>query len=316
MRVFIVEKSKGKIYKSESMVRTLFNYELSHDEDGAPYVEGACISISDTKNFWACSVCDHPIGIDIEEASRTVKAAVAKRLHKDERAYLSVLTEESSEWKEEFLSIWVKKEAYMKLKGEGLKMGLASFSVIDTGLAKSKKYKRLFVGYAGDSECEISMAEYDAPFEKSCLESASDMLDARMYTEAELSKKLMQKGYSKEDIDEAMLKLKDYAYINDENYAKAYAEKLARDGKGPVKIEMELVKKGIERSLAKVAAAQYKEDQKPKALDAAQKVLKNVDLKSLEREEREKYLAKVARKLSSLGYESGVIYDTIDKLRL
>ncbi len=315
MKIFIVEKSKGKAYKSESMVRTLFNYELTHNDEGAPCIEGAYISISDTKSFWACSVSDHPIGIDIEETSRTVRSAVVKRLHRDEKAYLSVLSEGSNEWKDEFLSIWVRKEAYMKLKGKGLKMGLESFSVIDSDIAKSIKYKRLFVGFAGDPECEVAVAEYDAPFEKSCLESAVDLLDARMYTEAELSKKLLQKGYSGEDIDEAMLKLEEYAYINDEHYANAYAEKLARDGKGPVKIETELAKKGIERSLAKAAASPYKEDQKTKAYEAAQKVLKNIDLKSLEMEKREKCLAKVARRLSASGYESGVIYDTINRLR-
>lgn len=316
MKVLLIEKNKGRIYKSESMVRALFNLELKHNDEGAPIVDGAFISISDTKNFWACSLCDHPIGIDIEEAVRTVKLLTAKKLHKSERDHLAVLSEGSSEWKEEFLSIWVRKEAYMKLTGKGLGLGPASFSVIDTGLAQSIKYKKIYIGFAGDEECSVSMAEYDAPFEQTCLEAAAALLDARMYSVSELSKKLRLKGYGKDDIDEALMKLKDYGYADDEHYASLYAEKLAGEGKGPLKIEAELLKKGIGRSLAKSTASVYREDQKTNALAAAQKLLKNVDPGTIEKQEREKYLARIARKLSSLGYESSVIYDIIDKLRL
>ena len=133
MNILFLEKNKYRVYKSEQIVEALLGKMLTH-ENGAPKMEGAYISISDTKNYWCCAVSENPVGIDIEEFSRTVKPALAKKLHSKEQEYLSALSPGGSEWREEFLSIWVRKEAFMKLKEEGLRMGLASFSVIDDGI--------------------------------------------------------------------------------------------------------------------------------------------------------------------------------------
>lgn len=315
MKISVIEKLKGRKYKSEDIIRTLFNLELSHDEEGAPKVDGKYISISDTKNYWACAFSDVPIGLDIEEAGRSIMPSVSKRLHKDEREYLAPLSEGGSEWKDEFLTIWVKKEAYMKLLGTGLKAGLSSFSVIDTELAESFRYKKLYVGISGEKEYAVESVNYDAPFEKNCMESAADILDRGIISAMDLKKKLLAKGYPEKDIEEAISKMAEYGYVNDSHYAQALAKKLADEGKATRRIEFELAKKGINKETAKDAASEYKESAGEAARKIAEKMLKGIDLKALEREEKEKKLAKIARKLASLGYESSLIYDILDRLK-
>ena len=315
MKIFIVKKSKGRKYKSEDIVRTLFNCELTHDDKGAPVLSERFISISDTKNYWACALSGLPVGLDIEEAGRVIKPSVARRLHKDEQVYLAPLSEGGSEWTDEFLSIWVRKEAYMKFLGEGLKAGLSSFSVIDTGLADCFRYKKLYVGIAGEKDYTIEAAAYDAPFEKSCLDAAADILDRGIITEQELKKKLLAKGYKEADIEEAAAKLSEYGYVNDSHYAEAFARKLSGEGKAPRRIEYELAKKGVDKDTAKEAAAQYKVCSGENAMAIAVKMLRGIDIKELERDEKDKKLAKVGRKLASLGYESSLIYDILDKLK-
>ena len=140
MKIHLIKKEKGRVYRSEDMVRALFGLELAHDEGGAPFLrseEGAAerfVSITDTKNYWACAVEGSRIGLDMEEAGRAVKPAVAKRFHKDEQAYLAVLSEGGREWTEEFLSIWTRKEAWAKYCGKGLKLPFSEFSVLDGAL--------------------------------------------------------------------------------------------------------------------------------------------------------------------------------------
>ena len=315
MKISVVEKLKGRKYKSEEIIRTLFKLELSHNDKGAPVVDEGFISISDTKNYWACAVSDVPIGLDIEECGRKILPSVAKRLHKDEREYLAPLSEGGSEWNNEFLSIWVKKEAYMKLLGEGLRAGLSSFSVIDTGLAESFMFKKLFVGIAGEQDYTIEFVNYDAPFEKSCMEAAADILDRGIITASELRKKLSAKGYGEKETEEAILKMAEYGYVNDSHFAEVLAQRLARAGKAPRRIELELCKKGIDRETAKAAACAYRDNAKESAAEITEKMLKGIDLKGLEKDEKEKKLAKIARKLASLGYESPLIYDILDKLK-
>ncbi|MBQ2311366.1 MAG: 4'-phosphopantetheinyl transferase superfamily protein, partial [Firmicutes bacterium] len=136
MKIHLIRKEKGKVYKSADIVDALFGYGLDHDDDRAPHLtgpgsEGLYISISDTVNYWACCIEPHKAGLDMEESSRRVKPAIARKLHKAEQEYLSVLSEGGSEWTEEFLSIWTRKEAWSKYKGAGLSLGFSSFSVLD-----------------------------------------------------------------------------------------------------------------------------------------------------------------------------------------
>ncbi len=339
LTIQLVKKSRGRIYKSEDIVRALTGRGLTHDEFGAPLFSdgaGGYISISDTKNYWACCVSDSPVGIDMEEKGRRVRREIAKRFHKDEQEYLSVLSGTESEWAEEFFSIWTRKEAWSKLKGKGYAIGFTRFSVLDgcpegIPIASFTKGDLIF-GIAGDTEGRVVPAEYDAPMEKTALDYAGDLLDARGYTEQELSKKLLEKGYAEEEVRSALDKLRDYGYVNDEAYARGMAEKGMREGKGSARIETELKKRGIDPELAREAAASDRSSERERALAEAEKMLlkagglphlSDMDEESSEESRaakreacgaRQKMLAKVSRRLSALGYSASVIYSVIEEI--
>ena len=386
MTIHLIKKEKGRVYKSEAIVRALFGIELCHAGDGAPFLlcedaaEKRFISISDTKNYWACAMSGRPLGLDMEEAGRVIKPAVVKRLHKDEQAYLAVLSEGSSEWTEEFLSIWTRKEAWAKYSGKGLAIGFAGFSVLggaqpapeQAGAAQidasapdraecgspsafqpgclvplvSFKYKNLIFGLAGEESADVVMTLYDAPMEQSALDYAAGLLDSRAYPSAALRKKLEDRGYTAEEISQAVEKLKDYGYVNDVSFAEELARRAAESGKGSRRISFELREKGIDKDLAGQTASEYREGEYARALDIARKMSEKsgrtgrapvflpeqsdsedfscqpdpADLSSEEKKElrsqRQKLAAKISRKLSSFGYDAPVIYSVLEDLGL
>ena len=345
MKIYLVKKEKGRVYKSEEIVRALFGFELNHDEHGSPYIAGSSlqaerfISITDTKNYWACAIEDYPIGIDMEESGRVIKPEIAKRLHKDEQDYLAALSEGGREWSEEFLSIWTRKEAYSKLCGKGLKLGFSRFSVLEGLPVASFAFKGLVFGIAGTGNAEVIQAEYDAPMEQSALDYAAGLLDVRGYTAAALMEKLLARGYSREASQEAIEKLKEYGYINDEAYAESLARRAADSGRGSRRIAYELKEKGIDKDLASRAASGYKESDYSRAFETARKLAEKAgwdptvqpapdsDLYDpdslLTREEKEdlytqrrKLAGKISRKLSALGYDASFIYSVLEDLGL
>ena len=78
---------------------------------------------------------------------------------------------------------------------------------------------------------------------------ASELLSHRDHSEKELLLKLRQKGYG-EGAEEAIEKLKGYGYVDDCRFAKSYASELSRlKHFGKRRIEQELMKKGVDRSV-------------------------------------------------------------------
>jgi len=306
MNIYLIEKKKYRVYKSEQIVKALLGKDLTHTDKGAPQIDGAYISISDTKSYWGCAISeDIAIGLDLEELARSIRPGVEKKFHQEEKDSLSTLAPGGSEWREELLRIWTQKEAYMKMEGLGMRMGLASFSVIDNPDTNSFMYQKLMIGVAGDLKCDISWPKYDAPFEITCMDAAGIILAGKSLTQAQLSTKLLERGYDEESVKYTLSKMIEYGYINDEEYANSLARRLFNSGKAPKRIEYELIQKGIEKELAKEAALKYKEDSREAAYKIAEKY----------KVENEKELARLGRKLASLGYETSLIYDILSKLR-
>ncbi len=78
---------------------------------------------------------------------------------------------------------------------------------------------------------------------------ASELLSRRDHSEKELFTKLRQKGFAA-GAEEAIEKLRDYGYVNDERFAASYAAELRRlKHFGKRRIEQELFKKGIDREI-------------------------------------------------------------------
>ena len=77
------------------------------------------------------------------------------------------------------------------------------------------------------------------------LNSALRILTRRDHSRYELVQKLNQRGFSPEDIDDAVAACRRFDYINDERTTRVYIRQLKRKGYGKKRIQLELVKKGL-----------------------------------------------------------------------
>lgn len=80
---------------------------------------------------------------------------------------------------------------------------------------------------------------------KSAYDSALKMLAQREHSYLELYKKLSN-SYSKNEIEQVLEKLKQQNYQSDERFASEFIQMCFNQGKGPIKIAMNLKQKGIE----------------------------------------------------------------------
>ena len=88
-----------------------------YNEHGAPYLQdGPCFSISHCKQGIAVAVSDLPIGIDIEGLRRVDEALVRKTMNLEEQAQIAM----SQNPEVEFIRLWTRKEAYVKMLGTGI----------------------------------------------------------------------------------------------------------------------------------------------------------------------------------------------------
>ncbi len=78
---------------------------------------------------------------------------------------------------------------------------------------------------------------------KSAFEKSLDYLTRRMNSKKELSEKLTKKGYSAEVVQKAIEKLEDYHYVDDELFAKQFADSYPKLSKKMLKEKLAL--KGI-----------------------------------------------------------------------
>ena len=136
------------------------------------------------------------------------------------------------------------------------------------------------------------------------------LVSARSYSEKRLAEKLIKKGFSTEDTGKALKKLKEYGYLNDEEFA----ERLIESGKkrliGRIKLSYELYKKGINKNIIdKLIETFYTEDEERSVM------LKAVDKKKVAlikyRENELIFKKKLYDFLQSRGFSSKIIEDFI-----
>lgn len=154
--------------------------------------------------------------------------------------------------------------------------------------------------------------------ERSCQDAALKYLMVMSRSAYEVEKHLKSKGYEGTEIKETLEFLKDFHYIDDEEYCRVYVGNQMSKGKGPIRIKNQLKEKGISSTLVDIALEEYcdPEQQRDKAMAQAMKIL-NLTRKGTGEEPEaltEKDLSRVARKLSYLGYSSNIIYWVLGKL--
>ncbi len=119
------ESELSERLKKEALERLLgdTNYSLYTDARGKPYVKCSTpvgISVTHSSGVVAVGVFPfEPVGIDMEKMSDTYPARVADRFFSSSERELIVTPRN-------FYEVWCRKEAYVKMTGEGLK-AISSF---------------------------------------------------------------------------------------------------------------------------------------------------------------------------------------------
>jgi regulatory protein len=74
---------------------------------------------------------------------------------------------------------------------------------------------------------------------------AMDFLARREYGQVELIKKLADKGYDRSAAEQAVSKLTEDGLQNDQRFAEAFVQSRINQGKGPVRIRLDLGQRGV-----------------------------------------------------------------------
>jgi len=101
-------------------------------------------------------------------------------------------------------------------------------------------------------------------------------LTRREHGAAELKNKLLQKGYSSQESDEALASCQRLHYQSDERYTELVCRTRISQGYGPIRIQQELLSKGIDSALVEQVLSE--EDEQvwlERALSVSKKKSKN-----------------------------------------
>ncbi|MBR5517327.1 MAG: regulatory protein RecX [Firmicutes bacterium] len=159
-----------------------------------------------------------------------------------------------------------------------------------------------------------------------CKALALRYITAQLKTEGQVKEYLKRKSFEEEHIELSIDFLKEYNYLNDKEYCLLYYREACRKGKGRRRIEQELLAKKIKNDIIKDALDQYATDDNPdyeelieevgtereRALNVGRKMLRQH--LELGKEADKNFMAKVGRRLMSLGYDSQILYSVIGTL--
>lgn len=142
---------------------------------------------------------------------------------------------------------------------------------------------------------------------------AINFLSYRMRSEHEVKQKLLQSEFGEAVILEAVRKLHEHGFLNDESFTKALvATQKKNSKKGPAAIRQELKKKGIEKDLQEeVLAAYSEEEQLAIARALTEKIINQNDTKTPSQIKQ-----KVQDALQRKGYNFTIISQAIDSFEL
>lgn len=146
---------------------------------------------------------------------------------------------------------------------------------------------------------------------KDCHATALRYLEHRERSIYEVRTHLLSKGFQEHEIEEELQDLQALHYVDDVRYCSNYIRYGMGKGRGPIRLQLELKEKGIEISLIQEAIEESidRQTEKDAAMKEAGKILRQGEAMS------EKIMARIGRKLASLGYHTDVIYDVIGQLR-
>lgn len=113
--------------------RVIGDRSVTLGEHGKPYCDGVCFSLSHSGAMVAVGVDGAQIGIDVEKIAEEDRLRIAGRFfHPAERAYVQA----ASDQRRAFCEIWTRKEAYLKMTGEGISRELTGFDTTSPPLSR------------------------------------------------------------------------------------------------------------------------------------------------------------------------------------
>ena len=118
--------------------------EYQTDQNDKPYISGQKhFNISHSGDFVVCAVCEDEIGVDVEKIERMSPRLMHRFLSAEEIEALEELNE--SDVPRYLCEKWVRKEAYLKLTGSGLRVSPTTLSFEgDTLKGQKNVFSRVF----------------------------------------------------------------------------------------------------------------------------------------------------------------------------
>lgn len=147
-------------------------------------------------------------------------------------------------------------------------------------------------------------------------QAALRKLSLRDRTEKEIEDVLCEHGCTRQEAAEILEEFRQWGYLNDEKYCLTYYKYSKGKGKALPRITGELVQKGIPAEKVRRAfedAGCSEDDDRSTALSVGTKMAKSQA--ELGKPLDEKFLSRVGRRLSYLGYDSGTCYFVMGKIR-
>lgn len=142
----------------------------------------------------------------------------------------------------------------------------------------------------------------------SALDYALKLLGRRRLTVQQLKKKLLEKGFS--EVDAAIQRLKEWKYLDDEEYARLYIQSRNRlNPRGVALLRLELQSKGVPKDVVALSTQEESLDE----LQLAHQILKK-KLSSLQRFPTKERYQKAFRFLISRGFRSDVVYRVLSSV--
>ncbi|AHM56818.1 regulatory protein RecX [Peptoclostridium acidaminophilum DSM 3953] len=145
------------------------------------------------------------------------------------------------------------------------------------------------------------------------MDSALRQLSYRMKSEKELKDSLGRKGYSAELVEDVMSELKKRGYVDDQGFARMYAQSLLSSKKdGSRAVKMKLSQKGISREVTQSVVEELTSDEKEyeAALELAMKKLRG----SYKNDEPDAIFRKLGGFLSRKGYSYEIVMKVLRKV--
>jgi len=138
-------------------------------------------------------------------------------------------------------------------------------------------------------------------------------IEKSIKTETQIREMLIKKEYEEEVIDRVLDFLRNYDFVNDERYVKAFIKaKIKESGKN--KIKFNLMKKGISQELIKDSLSAINSEEE--LLVATRLAQKKADTLCKNEKDKQKILQKINVFLINKGYSYSIINEVIPKIDL